>query len=105
MKKSTNKLYDIAIQKFNAITTAPKGEDYANFYLILQKNNWPISRIREDAAMNFGVPMYVDTIHLAKQFLRVVEFRLPRMLVPFDQKRMEEFFLSEAKKLKKEILK
>lgn len=105
MKKSASSLYGTALNKFNVITMVPTGKDYADLYMILQKTNWSISRIREDAVMSLGVPIYVDTIHLARQFLRVVEFKLPKMLVPFDQKKMEEFFLSEAKKLKKEILK
>lgn len=97
-------LYDIAVNKLNTIGSNPRGRDYIDLYLILQKENWAIEKIRQDAAIKHGV--HIDTIHLARQFLRVVEFTdLPKMLVPFDQKDMEDFFLNLAKSLKKEIFK
>lgn len=72
--------------------------------MILKKENWPIEKIRQDAAVKHGI--HIDTIHLARQFLRVVEFKdLPEMLVPFDRKDMEDFFLKLAKSLKREIFK
>lgn len=50
--------------------------------------------------------LHIDTIHLARQFLRVVEFEdLPNMLVPFDRKDMDDFFLKLAKSLEKDIFK
>lgn len=98
-------LYDIAVNKFNTIGTSPRGRDYVDLYLILQKNNWPIERIRKDAAVKHGIQ--IDTIHLARQFLRVAEFDkdFPKMLIKFDQKAMEKFFTDLAKSLEKEIFK
>ncbi len=44
-------------------------------------------------------------ITLASQFLRVGEFKdYPKMLIPFDTDKMEEFFLEETRKLKEKIL-
>lgn len=97
-------LYDIAVNKFHTIGTSPRGRDYVDFYIILQKNNWPLEKIREDASAKHGI--YIETIQLSRQFLRVVEFEdLPKLLVPFDKKNMGNFFLQQAKKLKGEILK
>lgn len=96
-------LYDIAVNKFHTIGTSPRGRDYVDLYMILQKNNWSIKKIRQDSAAKHGIR--IDTIQLSRQFLRVVEFEdLPKLLVPFDKKDMENFFLKLAKKLKKEIL-
>lgn len=97
-------LYDIAVNKFHTIGSSPRGRDYVDLYLILEKNNWPIQKIREDAAAKHGI--HIDTIHLSRQFLRVVEFKdLPKMLVPFDKKDMEKFFIDLAKSLEKDIFK
>lgn len=97
-------LYDIAVNKFNTIASSPRGRDYVDLYMILQKNNWSIERIRKDSAAKHGIS--TDAIHLSRQFLRVVEFEdLPKVAMSFDRKDMENFFLHQAKKLKKEILK
>lgn len=97
-------LYDIAVNKFHTIATSPRGRDYIDLYMILQKNNWSIERLRKDAATKHGI--HTETIQLARQFLRVVEFMdIPKMLVPFKRKQMEEFFLTLARQLKQEIFK
>lgn len=97
-------LYDIAVNKLNAIGSSPRGRDYIDLYMILQNNDWPIAKIRQDAVVKHGI--HIDTIHLARQFLRVVEFKdLPKMLIPFDKKKMEDFFLKLAKSLEGEIFK
>lgn len=95
-------LYDIAINKFQTITSSPRAKDYIDLYFILKKEGLKIEKIRQDAALKFGI--HVDTLHLARQFLRLVEFtECPKMLVPFKRREMEEFFLGLAKGLKKEI--
>ena len=95
-------LYDIAVNKFNTIATSPRGRDYVDLYMILQKNNWPIERIRKDSVAKHGISR--DDIHLSRQFLRVVEFEdLPKLLVPFNKKVMYDFYLSLAKQLEDKI--
>lgn len=97
-------LYDIAVNKFNTIAMSPRGRDYVDLYLILKKTNWPIEKLRNDASAKHGIS--VDTIHLARQFLLVSEFEdMPKMLVPFDKKEMDDFFLKLAKSLEKDIFK
>jgi len=97
-------LYDIAVNKFNTIGTSPRGRDYVDLYIILQKNDWSIDRIRKDSAAKHGIS--IDTIQLSRQFLRVVEFEdLPKLLVPFDKKGMYDFYLSLAKQLESKIFK
>jgi len=95
-------LYDIAVNKFNTIATSPRGRDYVDLYMILQKNNWSFEKIRNDSAAKYGIS--IDTIQLSRQFLRVVEFEdIPKVLVPFDKKAMEDFYLHLAKKLEGKI--
>ena len=97
-------LYDIAVNKFNTIASSPRGRDFVDLYMILQKNNWSIETIRKDSAVKHGIS--TDDIQLSRQFLRVIEFEdLPKLLVPFDKKGMYDFYLSLAKKLEDKIFK
>lgn len=97
-------LYDIAVNKLNTIARSPRGRDYVDLYMILKKTNWSIEKLRQDAAVKHGIS--TDTIHLARQFLLVNEFEdLPKMLVPFDKKEMDNFFLKLVKSLEKDIFK
>lgn len=97
-------LYDIAVNKFHTIVTSPRGRDYVDLYLILKKENWPIEQLRKDAAIKHGI--HQETLHVARQLLRSVEFRdLPKMLVSFNRRNMDKFFIKLAKSLEGEIFK
>lgn len=99
---SIDSLYDIAVNKCQTIMSAPRAKDYIDLYFILQKTNWDMQKLRQDAINKFGIS--TDPINMSRQFLRVVEFTdYPKMLVPLNQKEMENFFLSLAKSLEKEI--
>lgn len=95
-------LYDIAVNKLNTITMNPRGRDYIDLYFILREKQWSLRRLRQDAGIKFGI--HSEVTYLAKQFLRVSEFTdFPKMLIHFDKKEMEDFFLGLAKSLEKEI--
>lgn len=97
-------LYDITLNKLQTITQSPRAKDYVDLFFISKKISFNINKLRLDAAIKFGIR--TDAIHLARQFLRAVEFRdYPKMLVLFDRDEMEHFFLTLAKDLKKDILK
>lgn len=97
-------MYDIAVNKFHTIVTSPRGRDYVDLYLILKKEDWPIEKLRKDAAIKHGIRQ--ETLHVGRQLLRSVEFSdLPEMLIPFDRKKMDEFFIKLAKSLEADIFK
>lgn len=97
-------IYDIAVNKLNIIGSSPRGRDYVDLFLILKDNKWTLEKLRRDSAVKHGI--VIEEIQLAKQFLKVSEFTdMPKMLVPFNQKEMEEFFLKLAKSLEKDIFK
>lgn len=101
---SIDSLYDIAVNKLETIAQSPRGRDYVDLYFIIKLKNYSLHRLRQDAVAKFEI--HTDTIHLARQFLRVGEFKdLPKMLVPFNRQNMEDFFLDLAKGLEKEIFK
>lgn len=97
-------LYDIAVNKTQTIRTHPRERDYVDLYFIIKETGWKIDNLLSDADKKFS--MTTDSIQTAKNFLKVNEVsNLPKMLVPFDQKKMEQFFLDLAKSLKIQIFK
>ncbi len=97
-------LYDIAANKLHTIFMKPRPRDYVDLYLILSQENYSLDRLIIDAKTKFD--WHIDNITLASQFARVKDLAfedVPRMLVPFDQKIMEKFFLDLAKSLKTQI--
>ena len=69
----------------------------------IPQNNWPIERLKRAAAIKHGI--HTEIIQIARQFLCVVEFKdTPKMLIALDRKKLEKFFLDEARKLKSQIL-
>ena len=97
-------VYDIAVNKVHTIMHRSRGRDYVDLYFIMQMYNYSLERLISDAKAKFD--WHIERGDLASQFMRVVDLdEFPAMLSPFNKKKMEEFFLNEAKKLKKEILK
>lgn len=97
-------MYDIAVNKFHTIATFPRGRDYFDLYLILRQEKWSIEQLRKDAAIKHGIRQ--ETLHVARQFLRSIEFSdPPKMLIPFDRKSMDNFFIKLAKSLESGIFK
>jgi len=82
----------------------PRTRDYVDLYFIFQEDDMNLDRLISDAKAKFD--WHIDLLLLGAKLKKVTQIKdLPRMLVPFDIKKMEKFFLNEAKKLKKEILK
>lgn len=95
-------IYDITVNKLSTIASTPRTRDYIDFYYIFQKYKFTLNQLIRDVGIKFS--QEIDPLQLTKNFLRVVEFTdYPRMLVPFDHKEMEKFYLDLAKSLKKEI--
>lgn len=97
-------LRDIAVNKLQTIATQPRSRDFTDLYFIIKKNDWTIDELRKDARNKFD--WYVDEIQLGSRFLMVRELKdYPRMITPFDNKEMQNFWLKEANKLKDKLLK
>jgi len=97
-------IYDIAVDKLHTLFMKPRGRDYVDLYFILKEKNYPLKKLILDAKAKFD--WNIDRLNLAAQFLRVKDFEeILKMRKPFKRKEMENFFLNEAKKLKKEIFK
>ena len=97
-------LMDIAVNKADTILTHPRTRDFIDLYLILQKEQWLFADMVKQARVKFDTD--VDVLHIAQQLLTVSELKdYPRMLIAFDFDKCEDFWIKEAQKLKKYILK
>lgn len=95
-------LYDIAVNKLQSIASNPRSRDYVDLYTILQKTRWSSRVLMRNAVAKFHIQ--VDAVHLAKNFLKIVEYKdLPIMLKPFDRREMDRFYADLAKSLKTKI--
>ena len=100
-------VYDIAANKLHTIFMKPRVRDYFDLYFILKKEKFDLDSLIINSKAKFDWD--IDRVNLASQFIRIKEFikskDYPKMLVPFDPKKMVDFFLKLAKSLEKEIFK
>ena len=103
-KLSIDSLRDIAANKLHTLFMKPRVRDYIDLYFIVKKADYPLKQLILDAKAKFD--WHIDSMNLASQFLKVKGLpELPQMLVSFDRKDMEKFFLNLAKSLEKDIFK
>lgn len=95
-------IYDIAVNKVHTLFMKPRPRDYIDLYFVLKKRDYTLDKLIMDAKAKFD--WHIDRGNLGSQFTRVIEFdEIPHMLIPFDKKEMEDFFLKLAKGLEEEI--
>ena len=102
-KLEVDGIRDIAINKLQTIATTPRTRDFIDLYCIIQKTGWTIEELRKDARNKFD--WYIDSVALGSKIMSVQEqVDYPGMVIPFDFKECEVFWLKEAQKLKKDII-
>ena len=105
-KLQIDSIRDIAANKVHTIFVSPRDRDYIDLYFIMKNSNFNLNQLILDAKIKFD--WHIDKLTLASQLLRVKEIKIletPKILVPFDKKEMDDFFIKEAKKLTSSILK
>jgi predicted nucleotidyltransferase component of viral defense system len=102
---AVDSLEDIATNKVHTLFMKPRARDFIDLYAIMQQNsNFALERLIDLAKAKFD--WHIEPAQLGENFSKVVMVRdFPKMLVPFDEKDMEKFFLKLAKSLKGQIFK
>lgn len=101
-KLHIDSLYDIAVNKVHTMFMKPRARDFVDLYFIFRETDFKLERLILDAKAKFD--WHIDPLLLGSQMKKVITFTdFPKMLKPFDVKDMQEFFIEEARKLKKEI--
>lgn len=98
-------LLDIAVNKVFTIYQKPRARDFIDLYFILQKEKGlSLDDLVKKAQIKFD--NYIDPIQLGSQYLKVKELKdFPIMLVEIKDNVWQDFFLKEAKKLSRKIIK
>ena len=109
-KLEVSSIYDIAVNKIHTITMRSRARDYIDLYLIFKQADYPpaeyLQKIRLDSQAKFDWPL--ENKNLVAALLKVKDLKdedFPKMLIPFDKKVMEKFFLALAKSLESGIFK
>lgn len=99
-------LVDIAANKIHTLFMKPRTRDYIDLYFLFQHEDFDLKKLILLAKAKFDWD--IDRVNLSNQFIRVKDLKeeeYPEILLPFDPKEMEAFFLTLAKGLEKEIFK
>ncbi|TRZ53269.1 hypothetical protein D4R99_01130 [bacterium] len=105
-KLQIDSIRDIAANKIHTIFINPRDRDYIDLYFIMKTQNLNLNQLIIDAKSKFDWD--IDRLTLVSQLLRVKEIKIletPKMIIPFNKKEMDNFFIEEAKKLDVSILK
>ncbi|MEK7163945.1 MAG: nucleotidyl transferase AbiEii/AbiGii toxin family protein [Patescibacteria group bacterium] len=97
---------DIATNKVHIISVKPRSRDFIDLYFLLKDKKWGLSLPRLISLAKAKFDWDINPIQLGENLAKVITVKdLPRMLVPFDQKEMEDFILKLAKSLDNDIFK
>lgn len=97
-------VYDIAVNKLHTIFMKPRSRDYLDLYFIMKKYNYPLDKLILDAKAKFDWD--IDKITLASQFIKAENTDESEMvIVSFNKKDIDVFFLNLAKSLEDKIFK
>lgn len=102
---SVDSIYDIATNKVHTIFMRTRIRDYVDLYFIMKQYDYTLDKLISDAKAKFD--WHIDRLTLGSQFSKIKELQedFLKMLVPFNRKDMEEFFINLAKQLKQEVFK
>lgn len=97
-------LLDIAVNKVFTIYQRPRSRDFIDLYLIVKKTAWEMSSLINKAKVKFDY--HIDLLQLGTQFVKAAEVEdFPKMLIKLPHSAWQNFFLEEAKKFGKVIMK
>jgi len=97
-------VYDIAVNKVHTIFMKPRARDFIDIYFIIKEKGYNFDDLLMKAKAKFD--WHIDPIQLGSRLLVAAEATdYPRMLKEIDHHQWKEFFIEEAKKLKKKIFK
>lgn len=99
---SIDSWYDIAVNKVHTIAMKPRARDFIDIYFLIKEKKLSFKKLLLDAKAKFD--WHIDPLQLGAQLIKAKELKdFPVMLKRIGAKEWREFFIAEAKKLKKDI--
>lgn len=96
-------ILDIAVNKLFSIYQRTQARDYIDLYCLHEKMKFSMVDLIKKVKIKFD--WHIDPLQLGAQFMKAREAKdYPRMIKKIDDKEWQNFFIKEASKLKKEIL-
>lgn len=96
-------LLDIAVNKLFTIYQRTAARDYIDLYCICEENKFEITELIMKAKAKFD--WHIDPLQLGAQFVKSMDAKdYPRMIKEISLDAWHNFFITEAKKLKPEVL-
>ena len=97
-------LCDIAVNKVHTLSMQARARDFIDIYFIVKEKKYNFKDLILQAKAKFD--WHIDPIQLGTQLIKGVGVTdYPRILKKIDHQEWKDFFINEAKKLKKEIFK
>lgn len=98
-------LYDIGVNKAQTIAFRPRLRDFIDLYFILQKKpEWTFQDLLQKSFEKFE--MRADSLQIGQNLLEARNLvDMPLMIKKINLEEVQKFFLKEARKLSKQILK
>lgn len=93
---------DIAVDKVHTVAIKPRARDFIDIYFIVREKGYRLGDLLLQAKAKFDWD--ISALDLGARFLEGAEMTdYPRMLKAINHHEWKEFFVEEAKKLKKEV--
>ena len=101
---NVDSLIDIAVNKLFTIYQRTNSRDYIDLFFICAKHSFKIQDLLKKAKAKFD--WHIDPLQLGTRFMKAKEAKdYPRMIQKIAPARWQKFFVQEARKLKKDIIK
>src|SRR3989344_5822547 len=101
---TVDSILDIAVNKVHTIAMKPRARDFIDIYFIIRKMGYDFNDLVKEAKVKFD--WHIDPIKLGSRLFQASEATdFPRMLVKISDKEWRDFFIHEAEKFKKQIIK
>lgn len=97
-------IYDIGVDKVHTVVLKPRARDFIDIYFIVKEKNYGFEELLMQAKAKFDWD--ISLVELGARFVegsKMMDF--PRMLKEIEYREWQNFFIEQAKKLKKEIFK
>jgi predicted nucleotidyltransferase component of viral defense system len=97
-----NSIYDIAVDKVHTVVLQPRARDFIDLYFIIKEKKYDFFDLLMQAKAKFD--WHISAIELGARLIEASKLKdYPRMIKKINHQEWKNFFLEQAKKLKKEI--